>query len=221
MAKLEVRSKDGKKVGSVDVPAAIANAEVAPHALHRAVVTEEANSRQGTSATKDRHDVRGGGRKPYRQKKTGRARQGSIRAPHYTHGGTAHELKPRDYSLKLNKKERRSAILGAIASKIQADALLVVDTISFAEAKTKNATGLLSALGVQNTRRILIVLPQYDETTYKCFRNLSNVVVRTAPTKNPSEEAKCAPFSARDVLVAHAVVMAQEALLKVEEVWSK
>lgn len=219
MAKLEVRSKDGKKVGTVDISEAIAKAGA--HLLHQAVVTEEANSRQGTSAVKGRSDVKGGGKKPYKQKKTGRARQGTIRAPHYTHGGVAHPFEARDYGKKLNKKERRAAILGALAAKIESEDVVIADKIAFAAPKTKDAANFLGALEVGSAKRVLVVLTEYDETAYKCFRNLPNVTVRTAPARAEGENAgpKTAVFSTRDVLVAHKIVIAKDALARIEEVW--
>src|SRR5688572_12496715 len=116
MAELEIKDKGGKTVGKRTVSDTIANAVVKSVSTHRAVVAEEANARQGTQKTKTRSEVRGGGRKPYKQKKTGNARQGTIRAPHYAHGGMALALSPRDYEKKVNRKERRAAILGAFAS---------------------------------------------------------------------------------------------------------
>src|SRR5689334_21857868 len=108
MASIEVKSKEGKKVGTYDLSASIADIAVSPVTIHRAVVAEEANSRQGTQKAKTRSETRGGGRKPYKQKKTGRARQGTIRAPHYAHGGMAFAVAPRDYEKKVNRKERRA-----------------------------------------------------------------------------------------------------------------
>jgi len=220
MAKIDVKSKDGKKVGSVELSAAIAEAKASHALLHRTVVAEEANSRQGTQAAKTRSEVSGGGRKPYRQKKTGRARQGSTRAPHYAHGGMALAVKPRDYDKKVNRKERRAAILGALAAKAEGGDMVVADDIVFAEPKTRPAIEMLKALELAQSRRVLVVLPQYDEVTFKCFRNLPNVTVRTAPSKG-EEAAKTAVFSARDLLVAHKVLIAKDALAKIEEVWAK
>jgi large subunit ribosomal protein L4 len=163
--------------------------------------------------------VRGGGRKPYKQKKTGNARQGTVSAPHYAHGGMAFAVKPRDYEKKVNRKERRIAILGAIASKIADGTLVITDNIVFAAPKTKDAVAMFKALGVDTNRRVLVILNQADEGTYKSFRNLPNVVVRTAPSSD--KEAKTATFSARDILVANRVVIAKDALAKIEEVWVK
>jgi large subunit ribosomal protein L4 len=225
MASIEIKDKKGKKVGSHELSEALASAAAHRVSIHRTVVAEEAAKRQGTQSTRTRSEVRGGGRKPYRQKKTGRARQGSIRAPHYAHGGVAFAPKPRDYDKKVNKKERRAALLAALADHLQQGTLSVVESISFAEPKTKEAIGLLSALGLADARRVLVVLPQYDEVALRSFRNLGNVVVRTAPAvKNddPEGEAvKTAAFSTRDLLVAHQVVIARDALARIEEVWGK
>lgn len=223
MAELKVIGKDGKAAGKVSVSDAIMGVQVSMTSVHRAVVAEEANSRQGTQKTKTRSEVRGGGRKPYKQKKTGNARQGTIRAPHYAHGGMALALTPRDYEKKINKKERRAAILAALSAHVEAGNVTVIDALTFAEPKTKAATEILAALGLANQRRVLVVLPQYDEVAHKCFRNLPNVTVRTAPssTKNGADGGKTAVFSARDLLVAQKIVIAKDALARIEEVWVK
>lgn len=218
MSTLEIKGKDGKVVGKHELKDALASVKVAPALLHRAVVSEEANARQGTQAAKTRSEVRGGGRKPYKQKKTGNARQGSTRAPHYAHGSMALAVKPRDYTKQVNKKERRQAILGALHDKVIKGDILVVDSISFSAPKTKDAAALLQAQGLADTRRVLVVLPSYDAVTLKCFNNIPGVVVRTAPSK--STEEKTQAFSARDVLVSHKVLIAKDALAKIEEVWS-
>lgn len=217
MSNLEIRSLDGKVVGTHELAKVIADTQPRKDMLHRAVVTEEANKRQGTQSAKTRGEVRGGGRKPYRQKKTGNARQGSIRSPHYAHGGMALAVKPRGYEKGLNRKERRAAIVQAFAAKVGAEQVVVVDKIAFATPKTKDALALLKSIGADQTRRVLVVLPEVDDTTYKCFRNLPNVTVRTAPANG--EGARTATFSVRDLLVAHKVVIAQDALKRVEEFW--
>jgi len=223
MAQIDIKGKNGQVVGQFDVAESIATAPVKLVTLHRTIVAEEANKRQGTQKTKTRSEARGGGRKPYKQKKTGNARQGSIRAPHYAHGGMALALTPRDYSKKVNKKERRAAILAAFSAHLEAGNVTVVDSITFAEPKTKDATAFLGALGLQGQRRLLVVLPESDAVTYKCFRNLPNVTVRTAPARVTEGDAapKTQAFSARDVLVAHKIVVAQEALTRIQEVWGK
>jgi large subunit ribosomal protein L4 len=219
MANLEVKSTAGKKVGTHTLSEAIAKVKPDASVVHRTVVAEEANSRQGTQSAKTRSEVRGGGRKPYKQKKTGNARQGTIRAPHFTHGGMALAVKPRDYDKKVNKKERRAAILGVLNAKIESGDVQVADRIAFATAKTKDAAAFLAAFGVAEVRRVLVILPAIDDVTYRCFRNLPNVVVKTAPST--SAEAKTDVFSARDLAVAHKIVVAQDALKQIEEVWAK
>jgi len=223
MAEIQIQGKDGKSIGTHTFSKAIAEAKVSQVTAHRAVVAEEANSRQGTQSSLTRAQVRGGGRKPYKQKKTGNARQGTVSAPHYTHGGVAFAPKPRDYEKKINKKERRAALLGALSAHIEAGNVSVIDAIAFAEPKTKDAVAMLAALGLGNQRRVLVVLPQYDQVTHKCFRNLPNVTVRTAPASSAggAEAVKTAVFSTRDLLVAQKIVIAQDALTKIEEVWAK
>lgn len=219
MAELEIKNKEGKKAGKATLSESLTT-KASANLLHRAVVTEEANSRQGTQKTKTRSEVKGGGKKPYKQKKTGNARQGTTRAPQYAHGGMALAITPRSYEKKLNRKERRAAILGALAEKVEAGSVMVVDSISFTEPRTKNGVGLLKSMGLSDVRRVLVILPAHDEVTLKCFRNLPNVEVRTAPS-NKGDEAKSATFSTRDVLVAHKILIAKDALARVEEAWSK
>ncbi len=216
MANLEIKDQKGKAVGTAEL-GAIATSEPVMHLLHKAVVTEEANSRQGTQKTKSRSEVSGGGRKPYKQKKTGNARQGSTRSPQWAHGAMALAIMPRDYTKGFNKKERRAAIMGALSAQVTAGKVTVVDKVQFTVSKTKDAIKLLSALGVADARRILVITGSFDETTYKCFRNLPNVEVRTGPSQN--EGAKTNTFSTRDILVAHKIVIAKDALDQIEAVW--
>lgn len=217
MAELQILGKDGKSVGKHSLSAVLSTVATSHTAIHRSVVAEEANSRQGTQKTKGRVDVRGGGAKPYKQKKTGNARQGSRRSPQWAHGAMALHILPRDYDKKVNKKERRAAILSAFAAQVAAGNVSIVDSISFDAPKTKDATALLTAIGVAGAKRVLIILPAYDEVTLKCFRNLPNVVVRTAPSTEA--EAKTQAFSTRDVLVAHKIVVAKASLEQIEKVW--
>ena len=187
--------------------------------IHRVYLTQLKNSRKYTASTKTRSEVRGGGRKPYKQKKTGNARQGTIRAPHYAHGGMALALTPRDYEKKVNKKERRASILGVLGAQAEVGNVTIIDSLVFDVPRTKDATAFLKNLGLEGARRILIILPQYDEATYKSFRNLQNVEVRTAPTVDQS--AKSQAFSARDLMVAKNIIIVQAALDRIEEVWAK
>jgi len=220
MADIKIVRPDGKDAGTYNVGEKLANATAKLVTTHRAVVAEEANSRQGTQKTKTRSETRGGGRKPYKQKKTGNARQGSIRAPHYAHGGMALALTPRDYDKKVNRKEKRAAILGALSAHIEAGNVTVVETIAFAAPKTKDAVALLAAAGIaKEQRRVLVILPQVDDATYRSFRNLPNVEVRTAPSTE--QGAKTNAPSTRDLLLAQKIVIAREALARIEEVWAK
>lgn len=223
MAKIDIKNDKGKSVGSHELSASLSEATASPTTIHRTIVAEEANKRQGTQSAKTRSEVRGGGRKPYKQKKTGNARQGSIRSPQYAHGGMALAVKPRGYEKKVNRKERRAAIMTALASHMASGNVTITEKILFAEPKTKHATDLLKALDLEGARRLLVVLAHYDEPTFKSFRNLPNVTVRTAPTVTPdgAEQVKTSPFSARDILVAHKLLIAKDALTRIEEVWSK
>ncbi len=215
---LELFDMKGKGGAKVVLSEKLSNSTVSQALLHQVVVAEEANARQGTQCAKTRSEVRGGGRKPYKQKKTGNARQGSINSPHYRHGGMALAVKPRDYSKKVNKKERRAALLGALNSKMTAGDVSLVENLSFSEVKTKEAVSFLNNLKLNKVKRVLVVVSEYDETVYKCFRNLQHVEVRTAPAPADSE-AKTNPFSTRDLLVAHKIVIAKDALRLIEEVW--
>lgn len=223
MAAIEIKDKAGKKVGSHDLSAALTTISASHTTIHRTVVAEEANSRQGTQSAKTRSETRGGGRKPYKQKKTGNARQGTIRAPHYAHGGMALAVKPRDYSKKINRQERRAAILSALAMHFEAGNVVVVDQIAFGAPKTKDAIAFLGALGLGETKRVLVILPEVNDTVSKSFRNIPAVSLRTAPVsvKEGDEAVKTQAFSARDVLVAHKIVIAKDALSRIEEVWAK
>lgn len=223
MAAIEIKDKAGKKVGSHDLSAALTTIGASHTTIHRTVVAEEANSRQGTQSAKTRSETRGGGRKPYKQKKTGNARQGTIRAPHYAHGGMALAVKPRDYSKKVNRQERRAAILSALAMHFEAGNVVVVDSVAFGSPKTKDAIAFLSAVGVGEAKRVLVIVPEVNETTIKSFRNIPAVTLRTAPAsvKSGEDAVKTQAFSARDVLVAHKIVVAKDALSRIEEVWAK
>jgi large subunit ribosomal protein L4 len=216
MAELIIKGKDGKEVGKRTLTSSV---RVSLTSIHRTVVAEEANSRQGTQKTKTRSEVRGGGRKPYKQKKTGNARQGTIRAPHYAHGGMALALTPRDYSKKINKKERRASILGVLDAHADAGNILLIDSLVFDAPRTKSAVEFLTTFGLENERRVLVILPQYDEVTYKSFRNLPNVTVRTAPSN--TADSKSQPFSARDLMIAKKIILVESALTRIEEVWAK
>lgn len=219
MADIKIVRPDGQDAGTHTLSEKLANATAKLVTTHRAVVAEEANKRQGTQKTKTRSETQGGGRKPYKQKKTGNARQGSIRSPQYAHGGMALALTPRDYDKKVNKKEKRAAILGALSAHLESGNVIVVESVAFAAPRTKDAVAMLAALGLANQRRVLVILPEVDDATYKSFRNLKNVEVRTAPSTEMG--AKTSPFSTRDVLLAQKIVVAKDALARIEEVWAK
>ena len=190
--------------------------EISPNLLHRVVVAEEANGRQGTQSAKTRSETRGGGRKPYKQKKTGNARQGTIRAPHYAHGGMAFAVKPRDYSKKVNRKERRLALLGAFADVQSSGNLIVVDKIAFAKPSTKDAVAFLSKNGAGDVKRVLVVVSEFDEGVVKSFRNIPMVEVRSAPRRDGKGEG----FSTRDLILANKVVISKDALSTLEATFS-
>jgi len=172
-----MRNAAGKKAGSVNLPAEIFESTVSVPLMHQVVVAGLAGIRAGTHSTKTRAQVRGGGKKPWRQKGTGRARQGSIRSPQWVGGGVAHGPHPRDHSQKINKKMRRGALRSALTDALKSGKLAVVDDLGWSEPKTKEAVGVLTSLELDG--RILLVLPQPTETgsIEKSFRNLPNVKI--------------------------------------------
>jgi large subunit ribosomal protein L4 len=203
-----LKKTDGTSGGNVSLSEKLFNAKINPGLMHQAVVNEATNSRQDTRDTKTRAEVAGGGRKPYRQKGTGRARQGTISAPHYRHGGIVFGPHPRDLSAKLPKKARRAALASALTTKAADDAILVLDSIVIESHSTKTAAALLKTLGV--TGKTLLVIPETNLTIYKSFRNIPGVTIRVAPA-----------FSVRDVLDAQKIVITQGALDKLDAVYGK
>jgi large subunit ribosomal protein L4 len=203
-----LKKTDGTSGGNVSLSEKLFNAKINPGLMHQAVVNEATNSRQDTRDTKTRAEVAGGGRKPYRQKGTGRARQGTISAPHYRHGGIVFGPHPRDLSAKLPKKARRAALASALTTKAADDAILVLDSIVIESHSTKSAAALLKTLGV--TGKTLVVIPETNLTIYKSFRNIPGVTIRVAPA-----------FSVRDVLDAQKIVITQGALDKLDAVYGK
>lgn len=173
MATVDVYSIQKEKVGSVDLDDSVFGTEVKSHLLHAAVRYQLAKKRQGTHAVKRRSDVRGGGRKPYRQKGTGRARQGTIRAPQWRGGGVVFGPEPRDHSLGMNKKERRAAICSALSKRVADGDVVVLDDIVFDAPKTKQVTELLARFELQNA----LVVAEADDNVKKSARNLSSVTV--------------------------------------------
>jgi len=175
MSKAPVLDRSGKKVTDRELPADLFEAPVNVPLMHQVVVAGMAALRRGTHATKTRAEVSGGGRKPWRQKGTGRARHGSNRSPIWTGGGVAHGPKPRDHSVRVNKKMRRAALRGALTDVLQSGKLALVDELSFDEPKTKEAVGLLEALELRG--RVLLVLPEPEEVVERSFRNLPYVKI--------------------------------------------
>ena len=173
MAKFDVLDMNGKKVSTIELSDAVFGMTPNEKVMHAAVVNFLANQRQGTQSTKTRSEVSGGGKKPWRQKGTGRARQGSIRSPQWTHGGIALGPKPRDYSYRLNKKVKRLAMVSALSAKAQAGEMVVIDKIEAAEYKTKTVAAMLKA--VDATKKALIVTPAVDEKLVKSAANLARV----------------------------------------------
>lgn len=210
MPKVSVYDKTGQPVREIELSDEVFAAEVRADLMHAAVVAEQANARQGTADTKTRAEVRGGGRKPWRQKGTGRARQGSIRAPHWRHGGVVFGPHPRDYSQRLPKKMRRAAMRSALTAKLEENAIITVESIHFDEIKTRHAVQFLKALNIEDPNRVLVLLPEHDEAVWKSFRNLPGVEVRISPA-----------VSVRDMLIARRVVTTPEALQKLEEVCAR
>ena len=206
MAKVDVYNMDGVKTGSLELSDAIFGIEPNQDVLHRAVLNQLANKRQGTHSTKTRSEVTGGGKKPYRQKGTGRARQGSSRSAQHVGGGIIFGPKPRDYSYTLPKKVRRLAMKSALSSKVAAGSLIVVDKLEMAEIKTKRMAEVLGKLGV--TKTALVVTATRDENVEKSLRNLVGVKTALVNTINVF-----------DILKFDKFVVTQEAVLKVQEVY--
>ena len=205
MAQFDVLDMNGKKVSTVELSDAVFGITPNEKAVHAAVVNFLANQRQGTQSTKTRSEVRGGGRKPWRQKGTGHARQGSIRAPQWTHGGVAQGPKPRDYSYRINRKVKRLAILSALSAKAAAGDMILVDNLSVAEYKTKTVVNMLNALGV--SKKALIVTPVVEAKLVKSAANIPGVVTTVATSVNTY-----------DVVNADKFILSVDAAKKLEEV---
>ncbi len=174
MTKLDVKDLAGKKVGSVDLPGDWFDGPINVPVMHQVVTAQLASARQGTHKTKTRGEVRGGGRKPWRQKGTGRARQGSIRAPQWVGGGVAHGRVPKDWSVRVNKKVKRAALRSALSDRAQGEAITVVRDLHLDAPKTKDAVAALGALG-HGEHKVLLVLADRHDATELSFRNLSTV----------------------------------------------
>ena len=207
MAKLAVLDKTGKKVSDIELKDEIFAIEPNKSAMHLVVVNYLANQRQGTQSTLTRSEVSGGGKKPLKQKGTGRARQGSTRAPQWTHGGIALGPKPRDYGFDVNKKVRRLAMKSALSSKVAADEMIVVDDFSMDAIKTKEMANILSA--VKAGKKTLIVLPEKNDVLYKSARNIEGTNVSLVNTLN-----------VYDILNCNTIVVLKDAVAKIEEVYA-
>ncbi len=206
MAKLALYNMEGQKTGSMEASDAIFAVEVNESVLHTVVVNHLANKRQGTQNTKTRTEVRGGGKKPWRQKGTGRARQGSIRAPHWVGGGVALGPKPRSYRFSVNKKVKRIALKSALTAKYNDYAVYVVDGLSLDEIKTAKIAALLKGLEVSSA---LIVTAEADTNIYKSARNIMGVTPTHVGTLNTY-----------DILKHKAIVLSKDAVTKIEEVYA-
>ena len=206
MANVAVFNMEGKEVGTLDLSDAVFGVEVNEHLVHMAVVWQLANKRQGTQKAKTRSEVSGGGRKPWRQKGTGHARQGSTRAPQWTGGGVVFAPTPRDYSFKMNRKEKRAALKSALTSRVQENKLIVVDELKFDEIKTKKFAEVLKNL---NLDKALVVLNENDEKVVMSAKNIPTVKTTQINTIN-----------VYDVLKYNTVVLTKAAAESIEEVYA-
>ena len=206
MAKVSVYNIEGKVVGDMELNDAVFGVEVNEHLVHMAVVSQLANNRQGTQSAKTRAEVSGGGRKPWRQKGTGHARQGSTRSPQWTGGGVVFAPKPRDYSFKMNKKEKNLALKSALTSRVAENKIIVLDSIKFEEIKTKNMVAVLDNLKVN---KALVVLNDNDQNVVLSARNIPNV--KTASTNT---------INVYDILKYDQLIVTKDAVATIEEVYA-
>ncbi len=206
MANVSVYNMEGKEVGTMELNDAVFGVEVNEHLVHMAVVQHLANKRQGTQKAKTRAEVSGGGKKPWRQKGTGHARQGSTRAPQWTGGGMVFAPVPRDYSFKLNKKEKRAALKSALSDKVANSSLIVIDELKFDEIKTKNFVSVMNNLKVEKG---LVVIAENDANVVMSARNVAEVNTSLADEIN-----------VYDIMKAKTVVLTKDAVAKIEEVYA-
>lgn len=206
MANVSVYNMEGKEVGKMDLNDAVFGVEINEHLVHLAVVAQLANKRQGTQKAKTRSEVSGGGRKPWRQKGTGHARQGSTRSPQWKGGGVVFAPTPRDYTIRLNKKEKQAALKSALTSKVQDGNLIVVDELKFDEIKTKAFKTVMDNLQVENG---LVVLADNDKNTVMSARNLAKIDTTLTNTIN-----------VYDIMKAKKVVLTKDSVAKLEEVYA-
>lgn len=207
MSKVTVYNMAGEKTGTMQVSDAVFGIEPNETVMHSAVVNYLANQRQGTQSTLTRSEVRGGGKKPWRQKGTGHARQGSIRAPQWTHGGIALGPKPRDYSYAIPKKMRRLALKSAFSAKVAAGDMLVLESLTLEEFKTKTMVAMFKALGAES--KVLLVLPEKNEMVIRSARNIPGVKTAMVNTLNTY-----------DVLNADKFIVVKDAVAQIEEVYA-
>ena len=206
MATVSFLNMAGQEVDKLELNDAVFAAPVNEHLVHLAVVSQLANKRQGTQSAKTRSEVRGGGRKPWRQKGTGHARQGSIRAPQWTGGGVVFAPKPRDYSVKMNKKEKRAALKSVLTAKLNENKFVVIDEFKFDEIKTKNVVAMLSAV---NANKALVVMGEKDDNLVLSARNIPTVKTALVNTIN-----------VYDILKYDTVVASKAAVEKIQEVYA-
>ena len=206
MPKVDLLNMEGKKVGSIELSENVFGVEVNEYVMHDVVVNYLANQRQGTQSTKTRSEVSGGGKKPWKQKGTGRARQGSIRAPQWIHGGIALGPKPRSYKYTLNKKVKRLALKSALTSKLQENAIIVLDELNFDEIKTKSMANVLSAIKAE---KALVVIAEKNINVQFSARNIANCKTATVNTMNTY-----------DLLKYPTLVLTKAAVEKIEEVYA-
>ncbi len=206
MANVSVYNMEGQVVGTMELNDAVFGVEVNEHLVHQAVVAQLANKRQGTQSAKTRAEVSGGGKKPWRQKGTGHARQGSTRSPQWTGGGMVFAVKPRDYTITLNKKEKRLALKSALTTRVADNKLIVVDDIKVSEIKTKTMVSMFKNLEVS---KALLVLAEKDENVILSTRNIPDV--KTALTNT---------INVYDILKYNTVVASKAAIEKIEEVYA-
>ncbi len=206
MANVSVYNMEGKEVGTMELNDAVFGVEVNEHLVHLAVVRQLANNRQGTQKAKTRSEVSGGGRKPWRQKGTGHARQGSTRAPQWTGGGVVFAPTPRDYSVKMNKKERRAALKSALTSKVQENKLIVLDELKLDEIKTKAMQNVLNNL---NVSKAMVVLADNDKNVTMSTKNIPDVITALPNTIN-----------VYDVLKYNTLILTKASAAAIEEVYA-
>jgi large subunit ribosomal protein L4 len=206
MAKVSVYNMEGNVVGDIEISDEIFQVDINKHLMHRSVVTQLANKRQGTQSAKTRAEVRGGGAKPFRQKGTGKARQGSLTAPNHSGGGVVFAPKPRDYSKKLNKKERRAAIKSALSAKLTDEKIIVIDQLEMNEIKTKEMKKVLDNL---NITKALIVMNDNDQNVVLSARNIPDI--KTAATNT---------INVYDILKYDTFLITKDAIATIEEVYA-